>query len=173
MTTTHENVLTHIDPVPATPCQTSGGQPHFSRGDRHMYSHHPSASAHTPQPGTIDNHFQKLPFAYSNLTLYIPFLLVVPTTSSLPLQGSNWNPQHSLGIHSAGAPGYPPGYPPGINTSTPVTVPGDTHISQMHYPGNHSYSTSHIPFWCSGGHCFWINYPTFEQEIIPTSIRNT
>ena len=127
------NALTHIDPVPATPCQTSGGQPHFSRGDHHMYSHGPSASARTPQPGTIDNHFQKLPFVCSNLTLCIPFILVVPSTSSLPLQGPNLQPQHSLDSHSARAPGYPPG----INTSTPVTVPGGTDMSQMHYPGNH------------------------------------
>ena len=51
------NALTHI--VPATPCQTSDGQPHFSHGDPHMYSHHPSVSSmaatvgHIPQPGTV------------------------------------------------------------------------------------------------------------------------
>ena len=57
------NALTHI--VPATPCQSSDGQPHFSHGDPHMYSHHPSvssmaatvgsglAASHIPQPGTV------------------------------------------------------------------------------------------------------------------------
>ena len=65
--------------------------------------------------------------------LCIPFLLiyVVPAASSLLLQGSNLQPQHSLSSHSTLAPGYPPGSSTS-NIDTSVPGPGGTYMSQPH-----------------------------------------
>ena len=69
--------------------------------------------------------------------LCIPFLLIVPTASSLPLQGSNLQSQHILSSHSTLASRYPPGSSTS-NIDTSVPGPGGTYISQPHYPENHS-----------------------------------
>ena len=59
-----------------------------------------------------------------------PFLFLVPTASRLPLQGSNLQPQHSLGSHSSQA--SPDITTTSIDTTT-VPQPSGTYMSRPHY----------------------------------------